>query len=374
MFTETLGVTGDLIHESVVMQQGPRSGLPIIVAVHSTALGQAIGGCRLAHYPDWRDALTDALRLSSAMSDKCALAGLPNGGGKAVVALAPGRVLDAAARRSLLHDVGDLITALDGAYATGPDVGTGPDDMVTIAERTPYAFCLPVPAGGSGDSSQHTAVGVLAALHAVCARQFGSPSLSARSFGVHGLGRVGGHVVRMLAGAGATLVVSDIDNGKRALADRYGATWTSPQNCLTAEVDVLVPAALGGLLTAQSVPTLRCTAIAGPANNQLDVPSTADLLHQRGILWAPDIVVSAGGVIHATAVEVHHETSAQATARVRGIADTLTGILDTAHTTGSTPAAAARHRAEQRIRQARRHPGSLARVRAGRFGAVPVDE
>jgi glutamate dehydrogenase/leucine dehydrogenase len=159
MFTETLCVTGELIHERVVMLQGSRSGLPIIVAVHSTALGQAIGGCRLAHYPGWRDGLTDALRLSSAMSDKCALAGLPNGGGKTVVALQPGRVLDAAARRRLLHDVGDVITAFDGAYATGPDVGTSPDDMVTIAERTQYAFCRPVPAGGSGDSSQHTAVG-----------------------------------------------------------------------------------------------------------------------------------------------------------------------------------------------------------------------
>jgi leucine dehydrogenase len=349
--TEVLAVTGESVHERVVMQLGSRSGLPIIVAVHSTALGQAIGGCRLAHYPDWRDGLADALWLSAAMSDKCALAGLPNGGGKTVVALPPGHVLDPAARRSLLHDVGDLIAALDGGYATGPDVGTGPDDMVTIAERTRYAFCRPVPAGGSGDSSPHTAVGVLAALHAVCTERFGSPDLSARSFAVLGLGRVGGHLVRMLAGAGATLVVSDINDGKRELAGRHGATWTSPQDCLTAEVDVLVPAALGGLLTAQSVPMLRCAAIAGPANNQLDAPATADLLHARGILWAPDIVVSAGGIIHATAVELHHETSAQATARVRGIAGTLTGILDTARTTGCTPAAAARRSAEQRIRE-----------------------
>lgn len=125
--------------------------------------------------------------------------------------------------------------------------------------------------------------------------RFGSPDLSARSFAVLGLGRVGGHVARILAGAGATLVVSDIDNGKRALADRYGTTWTSPQNCLTAAVDVLVLAALGGLLTAKSVPALRCAAIAGLANNQLDAPASADLLHERGILRAPDIVVSAGG-------------------------------------------------------------------------------
>jgi leucine dehydrogenase len=310
-----------------------------VVAVHSTALGQAIGGCRIAYYPHWRDGLSDALRLSASMSDKCALAGLPNGGGKTVVALPPGKTPDAPARRTLLHDVGDAIASLAGAYATGPDVGTGPDDMTTIAERTPYAFCRPVNAGGSGDSSEHTAVGVLAALHALCAQRFGSPDLSTRSFAVLGLGRVGG----------ATLIASDIDETRRELTDATGAAWASPQDCLTADVDVLVPAALGGLLTARSVPTLRCAAIAGPANNQLDAPATADLLHQRSILWAPDIVVSAGGIIHATAVELHHQTPAQATVRVRAIADTLTDILQTAHTTGSTPADAARCRARQRI-------------------------
>jgi leucine dehydrogenase len=156
-------------------------------------------------------------------------------------------------------------------------------------------------------------------------------------------------------------VVSDVDEDKRALADRYGATWASPQDCLTADVDVLVPAALGGVLTPQSVPTLRCAAIAGPANNQLDAPTTADLLHERGILWAPDIVVSAGGIIHATAVELHHETSEQATVRVRGIASTLADILHTARAAGSTPAAAARYRADQRMRSGHRRPATHGR-------------
>ncbi|MCA2218059.1 Glu/Leu/Phe/Val dehydrogenase dimerization domain-containing protein [Jidongwangia harbinensis] len=342
-------MSGDLHAERVVLQRGARSGLPVIVAVHSTALGQALGGCRLAQYPDWRYGLADALRLAAAMSDKCALAGLAHGGGKTVVALPPGRVLDPAGRRDLLHDVGDVIASFGGTYATGPDVGTGPDDMVTIAERTPWVFCRPVPAGGSGDSSEYTAVGVLAALRAVAAHRFGSADLAGRSFAVLGLGRVGGSVARMLAEAGATLLAADVDAGRRALAEGYGATWVSPHDCLTADVDILVPAALGGLLTARSVPELRCAAIAGPANNQLDSPATADLLHERGILWAPDIVVSAGGVIHAVAVELHHETSAQATARVRGIGGTLTAVLDTARATGSTPAAAARHHADRLI-------------------------
>lgn len=331
-------------HERVLIERGRRSGLPIIVAVHSTALGQAIGGCRLAAYPDWRDGLTDALRLSAAMSAKCALAGLPNGGGKTVVALSPGQTLGDSARRDMLHDVGDVIAGLGGAYATGPDIGTGPDDMTTIAERTPYAFCRPVSAGGSGDSSEHTAVGVLASLRAMS-----GPDLGSRSFAILGLGRVGAHVLRMLAGTGATLVAGDIDENRRALADEYGATWATPEACLTADVDVLIPAATGGLLTRESVPALRCAAIAGPANNQLDEPGTAGLLHQRGILWAPDVVVSAGGIVHATAVELHHETSEQATARVRAIGDTLAEVLRTARDTGTTPADAARARAEKLI-------------------------
>lgn len=339
----------DLTHERVLLQSGTRSGLPIVVAVHSTALGPAIGGCRIAAYPDWRDGLTDALRLSAAMTAKSALAGLPHGGGKTVVALPPGRTLDADARRDVLHDVGDVIASLGGAYATGPDVGTGPDDMVTIAERTPHAFCRPADAGGSGDSSGHTAAGVLAALEAVCAHRFGSAALSTRRFAVLGLGRVGAHLLRMLAGAGAELIVSDVDDGRRALADRYGATWTTPHDCLTADVDVLVPAALGGLLTPRTVPHLRCTAVAGPANNQLDAPATADLLHDRAILWAPDIIVSAGGIIHATAVELHHETPARAAMRVRAIGDTLTAVLRAARDSGSTPAEAARTRADRLI-------------------------
>ncbi|BCJ56078.1 leucine dehydrogenase [Actinoplanes sp. NBRC 14428] len=327
------------------MRRGLRSGVPVIVAIHSTALGQAIGGCRLARYPHWRDGLDDALRLSAAMSDKTALAGLPHGGGKTVLALGPDTVLDAASRRDVLHDAGDVIAGLDGAYATGPDVGTGPDDMVTIGERTRYAFCRPESAGGSGDSSLHTAVGVLAALHAVCAERFGSPALAGRSFALLGLGRVGEHVAALLADEGARLIAADVDESRRAVAEKHGATWTDPRECLTAEVDVLIPAALGGLLTPASVRTLRCAAIAGPANNQLATAETADLLQAHGILWAPDPVVSAGGIIHATAVELHQETTARATERIRGIAATLAAVFAAARASGSTPAAEAVQRA-----------------------------
>ena len=242
-----------------------------------------------------------------------------------------------------------MIEELGGRYATGPDVGTGPDDMVTIAERTRHVFCRPVAAGGSGDSSPGTAAGTVAALRAVCEARFGSASLSGRSFAVVGLGRVGGRVARLLAEAGAGLVVADVDPAKRSLADDLGAAWSTPDEAHMAPVDVLVPAALGGVLTPSTVATLRCAAVAGPANNQLDAPGTADLLHGRGILWAPDYVVSAGGVISATAVELRHETPAQVATRLDGIADTLTQVFAVARRDGVTPLAAAAAEAHRRL-------------------------
>ena len=372
-----------LNHQRVVVERGARTGFPIVVAVHSTALGPAIGGCRLAVYRDWRDGLDDALRLSAAMTAKAALAGLPHGGGKTVVAL-PGELSGAGARRAVLHDVADVIESLGGVYTTGPDVGTGPDDMAIIGERTAHVFCRPsaplsaptghAPAGrasggsasngrasggrasggrasgdnapgtasgGSGDSSPATAAGVVAALRAVVADRFGSADLAGRSFAVLGVGRVGTHVVRLLTAEGARVLASDVDAARRTVAISHGATWTDPQTCRTAEVDVLVPAALGGILTPATVPGLRCAAVAGPANNQLDTAATAGLLHERGILWAPDVVVSAGGIIHAVASELHHESPAQVAARIDAIGDTLAGILEAARETGSTPAVAA---------------------------------
>ncbi|MEV0895525.1 Glu/Leu/Phe/Val dehydrogenase dimerization domain-containing protein [Actinoplanes sp. NPDC049802] len=351
-----------LEHARVLAGRGRRSGLPVIVAVHSTTLGQAVGGCRLSVYADWRDGLEDALRLSAAMTAKAALAGLPNGGGKTVVALPPGVVPD---RRAVLHDVADVIESLGGDYATGPDVGTGPDDMVTIGERTRHVFCRPERAGGSGDSSPATAAGVLASLRAVVADRFGSPDLAGRSFAVLGVGRVGGHVLRLLADAGARVVAADVDPSRRTVAASSGAAWTDPRGCLTAEVDVLVPAALGGVLTAATVPALRCAAVAGPANNQLDRPETADLLHERGILWAPDVVVSAGGIVHAVAAELHREPAERVAARVTGIGDTLTGILNAARETSCTPAAAAARLAAFLV-----DPPMVTTVRTGLGGAA----
>ncbi|WP_326999912.1 amino acid dehydrogenase [Dactylosporangium sp. NBC_01737] len=332
-------------HEQVVIRTGARSGLPVIIALHSTVLGPALGGCRLAVYPHWTDGLTDALRLSAAMTLKCAVAGLPNGGGKTVVPLPT----DAVDRRAVLLDVGDAIEDLGGRYGTGPDVGTSPDDMLVIGTRTRHVACRPVSAGGSGDSSTHTAAGVVAALHAVCASVFGTPDLTGRRFAVVGLGRVGADVAHRLSAAGATLLLSDVDPARQALAASLGATLVPPETALQSDVDVLVPAALGGVLTPATVPLLRCRAITGPANNQLDADTTADLLHARGITWVPDHVASAGGVAYAASVELHGASPTEAASRVEAIGTTVATLLDTATHAGITPLAAAHALAASRL-------------------------
>jgi len=221
--------------------------------------------------------------------------------------------------------------------------------MVVVGERTRKVFCTPRQHGGSGDSAPATATGVVAALRAVCGVIAGSPDLRGRRLAIVGLGSVGAHLARLLSAAGASLLVSDIDPGKRALADEFGADWAEPGDALTAPSDVLIPAALGGVLTSELVPRLRCAAIAGPANNQLADPSVAGLLHRRGILWAPDYVVGAGGVIYALAVELQQEGPDKALARVRGIEGTLGQLLDAAQRDGHEPARAALDLARQRL-------------------------
>lgn len=328
-------------HEEVRVRAGRRTGLPIVVAVHSTVLGQALGGCRIWNYPDWRDGVEDALRLSSAMTAKNALAGLANGGGKTVVPLPPGTVLDAGTRHALLSDVGDVVEELDGRYGTGPDVGTDAEDMVVIGERTPHVFCRPAAAGGSGSSSPGTASGVLAALRATVAQLDGSPGLDGHSFAVVGLGSVGADVARRLAAAGSRLVVSDVRPEAESLARELDADWVTPEQALTADVDVLVPAALGGVLTPGLVPELRCRAVVGPANNQLSSPDVATLLHDRGILWAPDYVASAGGIVHAVASELYREPPDVVERRVERIGATLRELYRSAAAADTSPATSA---------------------------------
>jgi len=321
-----------------------------MVAIHSTARGPALGGVRLWTYPSEPLAVLDVLRLSRAMSYKNAAAGLPLGGGKGVIALPPGTTLQGRARTAALLDFADVVAALGGRYLTAEDVGMTSRDMATIARGTEHVTGLSRSRGGSGDPSPLTALGVEAAIETICARLFGSPSLRGRSIAILGLGHVGARLAERCARAGARLVLADVDPGKRALAERLGARWTTPARALSAKVDVLSPCALGGVLSAASVPTLRCRAIAGAANNQLTEEHVAELLARRGILWAPDFVVNAGGVIN-LAVELRPEgyDAALARSRARAIGGTLAQVLDAADADGVIPLAAANALAERRM-------------------------
>jgi leucine dehydrogenase len=338
-----------LRHEKIVISTGRRSGLPVIVAVHSTALGQAVGGCRLWRYDDWRAGLEDALRLSNAMTLKCALAGVPWGGGKSVLPVPPQVELTPSLRRALLHDLGDVVESLDGTYGVAEDVGTTAQDMATIAERTEFAYGLPQAAGGAGEPSAPTAAGVFDAILVTAEQVWGTRDLAGRQVGVVGLGQVGSRLAARLGAAGAKLVVTDVDRGKRELAEALGATWVEPEQALAIEADVLVPAALGGSLTPSTIDDLRCRAVVGPANNQLSDDGVAALLAQRGILWAPDFLVNAGGVLYGHEMEVGSRNHDTAMAAVTGIADTLRDVFARATHEGITPLAAANALAEDRI-------------------------
>jgi leucine dehydrogenase len=303
-------------------------------------------------YDDARSAVADALRLSRAMTYKAAVADLHQGGGKGVIMLRPGTALTPRLRRAALLDFGDTVAAVEGRYITAEDVGTSSRDMTVIAQRTRHVAGLARGRGGGGDPSPLTALGVVHAIQACCEWTFGTPSLRGRTVGVVGLGHVGSRIARLCARAGSRLVATDVDGSRRHLAQELGARWVRPDRALQASVDVLVPCALGGVFNEETVPELRCKVIAGAANNQLAGDGIADLLAARGILWAPDFVVNAGGIIN-IAVELAGYDPAVARRRVRVIAETLTHIFEDARAAGITPLAAATHLARERLQVAR---------------------
>ncbi|MBV8945876.1 MAG: Glu/Leu/Phe/Val dehydrogenase [Solirubrobacterales bacterium] len=337
-----------LDHEDVIVRRGRRSGLYTFVAVHSTLRGPSLGGCRIWGYLDSHEALRDVLRLARAMTYKAAVADLPLGGGKGVVMTAPGASLTSERRTAALLDFGDAVESLGGRYVTAEDVGTSSRDMRVIAERTRHVAGLPRRLGGSGDPSPFTALGVESAIRACCERVFGSGSLRGRIVAVVGLGHVGSKVAKRCARAGATLVLSDIDPRKRRLTEELSAGWAPPERALEVEVDVLAPCALGGVLDHATVPRLRCRIVAGAANNQLADTSVAALLAERQILWAPDFVANAGGIIN-IAEEQHGYDAASASRRVRRIGDIVLDIFDRADAAGTTPLTAAMELARQRL-------------------------
>ena len=302
----------NLDHELLLVRRGARSGAYTIIAVHSTALGPALGGCRLTTYAHPADATTET-------------------------------------REAMLLDFGDAVESLGGRYITAEDVGTSPADMRLIATRTEHLVGLPEDLGGLGDPSPFTALGVLAAIRACVEYRFGSAGLGGRSVSVVGAGHVGEALARMLAAEGARVIVSDVDEGKRALASELpGASWMAPAEALRAPVDVLAPCALGGVLDETTVPQLEAEIVCGAANNQLAHDALAEDLVRRGIDYAPDFVTNAGGLLR-VAAELEGADGEGARERIAGIEALMRQILIEAAGLGITPLAAAHTLAERRL-------------------------
>ncbi|HEX5224394.1 MAG TPA: Glu/Leu/Phe/Val dehydrogenase dimerization domain-containing protein [Solirubrobacteraceae bacterium] len=339
-------------HETLLVRRGRHGGVPVIVAVHSTALGPALGGCRMWSYPTLADGVRDALRLSAAMTLKAAVAGLPLGGGKSVVCLPAGAERPRGAfREAILRDVAEAVEVLDGSYVTAEDVGTDSDDMAFLSGWTEHVVGRPKDAGGGGDPGAFTAAGVEAAIRACCTAVFGTRSLAGRRVAVVGVGSVGGALARRLKAGGAELVLADLDAGKEALAAALGARWMDAHDALRADVDVLAPCALGGVLDDELVGEVRCRVICGAANNQLADDGLAAELAARGVLYAPDFVVNAAGLINAS-LELTGYDLETAQLRAAGIEQKLAGVLEHARATGQTPLDAAVSLADRRLHAA----------------------
>jgi leucine dehydrogenase len=340
-------------HETLLVRRGRRTGIATIVAVHSTRLGPALGGCRMWHHGTLDAAIEDALRLSSAMTLKAAAAGLDLGGGKSVIWLPDENAPTGELRHRLMLDFAETVELLGGSYITAEDVGTTMADMELLAKHTAHVVGLPRARGGSGDPGPHTAAGVEAAMRSCCSHRFGTPVLAGRGISIVGVGSVGGSLARLLASAGASLVLADVDEGKRALAQELGAEWLDPAAALRADVDVLAPCALGGIVDDSTSRELRCEIVCGSANNQLLHDGVADLLAARGILYAPDFIVNAGGLINVS-LELSGYDPAVASTRIAGIESTMDSILEHSRASGLTPLSAARELASRRLATAAR--------------------
>ncbi len=333
-------------HEEIVFGSDPVSGLQTIIAIHSTALGPALGGTRFFPYQSEEDALEDVLRLSRAMSLKSASAGLDLGGGKAVIIGDPRKIKS----ERLWRAFGRIIDSLQGRYITAEDVGTSHLDMEQIRLETRWVTGVPKEEGGSGDPSPATARGLMRALEAVSKHLWDTQDISGRKVAVQGVGKVGSNYVERLVNAGCEVVVADVrQKSADRIVQQYGVTAVGPDEILAVDCDVLSPCSLGASLNEDSIPTLSGAAIVGSANNQLATEKDDERLRDRGILYAPDFVVNAGGLIN-----VNEELRGYQVERARHAIDKIKGntarVLKAAKKREVTPHVAALDLAKERIK------------------------
>ena len=326
-------------HEIVHFVTDAASGLRAVIAVHSTHLGSGAGGVRFWHYAETKDAVADALRLSRGMSFKNAVAGLPLGGGKGVI------LADAARTKTpeMLAAYGKAVERLCGAYVTAEDVGVSVADLVAVSKHTQYVSGLPAEAGAvGGDPGPHTSYGVYLGVKAAVRHKLGKDSLAGLHIAIQGAGSVAGGLARLAAADGARISVADIDQARaQKLAGEVGGAVVAPGGILALEADVFSPNALGAVLTEASIAALRAPIVAGGANNQLATPADGDRIHERGILYTPDYVINAGGIINVASEYLGGSDEAGVKAKIERIPGRLDAIWAESQATGRNPAAVA---------------------------------
>lgn len=332
-------------HEEVIFCHNKDVGLKAIIAIHNTALGPALGGTRMWNYNSDEEALIDVLRLSKGMTYKASAAGLNLGGGKAVI------IGDPKTQKSeaLFRAFGAYVNSLNGKYITAEDVGTTVNDMEYIFMETPYVTGIPKAFGGSGDPSPYTAHGVFMGIKAAVKKQLGLDELKGLRIAVQGLGNVGFHLAEFLHKEGAQLIVADIDKEKvNFVVKKFNAQVADPNDIITSECDVLAPCALGAVINDQTINNLKCKIVAGGANNQLAEPKHGDALKELNILYAPDYVINAGGLMNVF-VELEGYSSERAFEKTTQVYDNLMQVFDIAEKEGVPNHVAANRLAEKRI-------------------------
>lgn len=343
-------------HEEVIFCYDPSSGLQAIIAIHSTALGPALGGVRMWPYPNEAEALEDVLRLSRGMTYKSAAVGLNFGGGKAVIIGDPKKDKSEALFRSF----GAFIERMKGQFITGEDVGIDVNDMEFMFMETDYVVGLSKGHGGSGDPSPKTAYGVYQGMLACVERKLKRKSLKGLTVAVQGLGHVGSQLVKLLVSQGVKVIVTDVDVAAvQRIKEQYSVQLVNPNEIYRVQCDIFSPCALGGTLNLKTISQLKCSIVAGAANNQLKKDSDGKALHQKGILYAPDYVINAGGLIN-VALELEGYSEYRAELLIRNIYYNLKRIFEISDKHRVLPHIAANRLVEERIAQ-------ISRIRRARF-------
>lgn len=356
---ELLGKHGD--HEEIVYCYDKDSGLKAIIAVHNTTLGPALGGTRMWPYASEEDALIDVLRLSKGMTYKAAAAGLNLGGGKAVIIGDPKKDKT----EFLFRTFGAYVNSLNGKYITAEDVGTSVTDMTYVFMETPYVTGIPVSFGGSGDPSPYTAHGTLMGIKAAVKAKLNTDSLKGLRVAVQGMGSVGSHLVEYLVKEGAQVSIADIDKDKvKKIVDRYSLPVVDPDEIVTSDCDIFAPCAMGAIINDKTISKLRCKIIAGGANNQLAELRHGDALMELGILYAPDYVINAGGLMNVF-VELEGYSAERAFEKTTQVYENLLQVFAISKEEGISTQRAADRLAEKRIKSIgqlrQHHHGRMAR-------------